>query len=160
MIPPLVSYRHPGTGFTLPLPEEWERAEDANGVALIAVEPDRGPWFRANAVVTIDQLDPRLDLPAWQDRGLALMGETLTEFHLIDVEETELAGRPARRTLAHHRAEGELTVDAVTLEQWSLVEGRLGYTLSATVGTLEYGDLADLFAEMARRFRPDPEFTL
>lgn len=157
MTAPLVPYRHPATGFHIPLPEDWERAEDARGVALIAVEPDRGPWFRANAVVTIDRLTAPADLASWQDGSLALMREALAEFRLLDVEDTEIAGQPARRTLAHHRVETELTVNAVTLEQWALVVGHLGYTVSTSAASLEYHDLADRFAEMAHQFRPDPD---
>lgn len=157
MIPPLVSYQHPSTGLTLPLPEEWERVEDTEGIALIAVEPERGPWFRANAVVTIEQLDPQFDLGRWHEHSLALLPKTLRDFHLIDVEETEVAGLPARRTLVHHRTESEHIINAVTLEQWTLVQGVLGYTLSTSAATLEYDELADVFAEMARRFQPARE---
>jgi hypothetical protein len=46
----LTTYRHPTAGFSLPLPRGWERVEDAEGVALIAVEPERPPWFRVNVV--------------------------------------------------------------------------------------------------------------
>lgn len=158
MTAPLVPYRHPGAGFTLPLPEQWGRAEDVQGVALVAIEPDRGPWFRANVVVTIEQLDPRLDLAAWQEHSLALLREALNEFYLIDVEETAVGGRPARRTLAHHRTEHEHTVNAVTMEQWTIREGELGYTLTGSVATLEYDELADTFARLAGEFRPDPGY--
>jgi hypothetical protein len=44
------------------------------------------------------------------------------------------------------------------MEQWTLTEGPLGYALTASVGTLEYDDLADSFATMAAGFRPDPGF--
>jgi hypothetical protein len=151
----LASYRHPTAGFRLPLPRDWERAEDTEGIALIAVEAERPPWFRANLVVTIERLEAGMDLSSWTDAGWGLLEQTLEHPLLVDLEQTELGGRPARRALVHHTTE----TGAVTMEQWSLTEAALGYTLTASVGTLEYDDLADLFATVAAGFRPDPSFT-
>ena len=151
----LAAYHHPTAGFTLPLPTGWERVEDTEGVALIAVEPDRYPWFRANLVVTIEQLPAGMDLGGWAEAGLGHLDRTLQGLLLLDLEQTEIGGRPTHRTLAHHTTEA----GAVTMEQWTLTGATLGYTVTASVGTLEYDDLADLFATMAAGFRPDPAFT-
>jgi hypothetical protein len=151
----LVTYRHPTAGFSLPLPRDWERVEDTEGIALIAVEPERPPWFRANLVVTIERLEAGMDLPSWTAAGRGLLEQTLERPLLIDLDETGIGGRPARRALVHHTTE----TGAVTMEQWTLMEAALGYTLTASVGTLEYDDLADLFATVAAGFRPDPGFT-
>lgn len=148
----LVTYRHGSAGFTLPLPANWERTEDERGIALIAAEPEREPWFRTNVVVTIEHLAEGLDLAGWQDTAGAQLARSLADYLLLDLEDTELGGRPAVRRLAHHATE----VGAVTCEQWTLVEGRLGYSLTASVGTLEYADRADLFGQMAQQFQPDP----
>jgi hypothetical protein len=150
----LAAYRHPAAGFTIPLPSGWERVEDTEGVALIAVEPERSPWFRANLVVTIERLPAGMDLAGWAEAGLDHLRRTLRDLLLLDLEHTEVGGRPAHRTLAHHATEA----GAVTMEQWTLLGRALGYTLAASVGTLEYDDLADLFATVAAGFRPDPAF--
>ena len=150
----LASYRHPTAGFRLPLPRDWERTEDTEGIALIAVEAERPPWFRANLVVTIERLEAGMDLSGWTDAGWGLLEQTLERPLLLDLEQTEIGGRPARRTLVHHTTDS----GAVTMEQWSLTEAALGYILTASVGTLEYDDLADLFATVAAGFRPDPAF--
>jgi hypothetical protein len=151
----LTTYRHPTAGFTIPLPSTWERAENAEGVALVAVEPERLPWFRANVVVTIEQLPADMGLADWADTGLVQLDRILQGFLLLDVEGTEVGGRPARRTLAHHTTD----TGAITMEQWILTEATLGYTVTASVGTLEYDDLADLFTTVAAGLRPDPGFT-
>jgi hypothetical protein len=39
------------------------------------------------------------------------------------------------------------------------MEAALGYTLTASAATLEYDDLADLFATVAAGLRPEPGFT-
>jgi hypothetical protein len=151
----LTTYRHPTAGFSLPLPQSWERVEDTEGVALIAVEPERPPWFRVNLVVTIEQLGASMDLSSWTAAGHDLLQQVLQRPLLLDLEHTEIGGRPARRALVHHTTEA----GAVTVEQWTLIEATLGYTVTASVGTLEYDDLADLFATVAAGFRPDPAFT-
>jgi hypothetical protein len=151
----LATYRHPTAGFRMSLPTAWERVEDTEGVALIAVEPERYPWFRVNLVVTIEQLPVGMDLTSWVEAGLGQLERTLQRWLLLDLEQTELSGRPAHRTLAHHTTDA----GAVTMEQWTLTEATLGYTVTASVGTLEYDDLADLFATVAAGFRPDPGFT-
>lgn len=151
----LASYRHPTAGFTVPLPRFWERVEDAEGVALIAIEPERPPWFRANLVVTIEQLGAGMDLSRWTEAGRGLLGQTLERPLLLDLDQVEIGGRPAQRTLMHHTTDA----GALTMEQWTLTEATLGYTVTTSVGTLEYDDLADLFATMSAGFRPDPGFT-
>lgn len=154
MTMPLALYRHPTAGFTMPLPTAWERVEDTRGVALISRELERFPWFRANLVVTIEQLPVDMNLAGWVTAGLGQLERALQRWLLLDLEQTEIGGRPAHRTLGHHLTE----MGAVTMEQWTLVEAALGYTLTASVGTLEYVELADLFATMAAGFHPDPGF--
>jgi len=144
-------FRHPAEGFVLPVPTEWQQVVDAQpGIPLVAIEPERGPWFRANAVLTIEPLDPTLGLDAWQDRALQMLPQVLDEFLLVDLEDIELGGQPARRTLAHYAAQA----GAVTAELWATVHESRGYTLTTSVGTLEYDDLVDTFTAMAHGLRP------
>ena len=156
----LVTYRHPG-GMTMPLPDGWERAEDAHpGLVLITVEPeqpaDQEPGFRANLVVTVDRLDDGLDLSEWQAGTEKLFPGSLTEYLVLDLERMQLAGVPAIRRLAHHRTDQNRSV---TMEQWAIVlpgdDGRPhGWTLTASVGSLGYAGLADLTSQVAAHWRP------
>jgi hypothetical protein len=95
-------------------------------------------------VVTIEQLPVDMDLDGCVEAGLGQLEPALQRWLLLDLEQTEIGGRPAHRTLGHHLTE----MGAVTMEQWTLVEAALGYTLTASVGTLEYVELADLFTTM------------
>jgi hypothetical protein len=47
---------------------------------------------------------------------------------------------------------------AVPMEQWTLT-ATLGYTVTASVGTLENDDPGELFATTAAGFRPEPGLT-
>lgn len=148
----LLTYHHPQAGFSISLPASWERVGVSKKcVALVAVEPDQEEGFRANVVVTCEELPPGVALDAWQASAEELLARTLDDFLLVDRERLELDGRAVVRRLGHHAVEG---TQAVTLEQWAMVRESVGYTLSASVGTLAYDSLADLFAEMGRTLRP------
>jgi hypothetical protein len=147
----IVRYRHP-SGFSLPLPAEWERVEDpAPGIALIAVEPEHGGAFRANLVVTVEPVPPGLDLDAWQARAEERQAAVLRGYVILDRERLELQGRAAVRRLVHHARED---VGSITLEEWAVADEGRGITLSASAGTLEYDALAALFSGVAGELRP------
>jgi hypothetical protein len=143
-------YRHSVAGFEIPIPAGWERTEDEEGCALVAVEPPREePHLRASVVVTIEVLGEG-DPAAWADRSLAAVRESLNRLRVIDDDRVELGGRPARRVLSHyvHRRFG-----GVNLEQWLLASGGLGYVVSCSVAALEYDDLWDLTNAVAEGLR-------
>ena len=148
----IIEYRHPSAGFALTLPGDWERVEDARpGIPLIALEPEREEGFRANLVVTVQRLPAGLDLETWQEGADDLLASALHGYLALDRERVELNGNAALRRLAHH-----VRVDAgsITMEQWALVVGETGITLTASCDTLEYGVLATMFIGVAQGFRP------
>jgi hypothetical protein len=135
----LETYRHPTAGFELPLPRDWERADNVQGCALVAAEPPRDdPHFRANVVVTIEPLPKGAALDAWADRSLEALRESLDRLRVVDVDAAEVGGLPARRALTHY-LHGQF--GGVNLEQWSLVHGELGFVVSCSTAALEYDDL-------------------
>jgi hypothetical protein len=135
----LETYRHPSAGFELPLPAEWERAENVQGCALVAVEPPReDPHFRANVVVTIEQLEQDDQLEPWAERSLDALRESLDRLRVIDLDASEVGGLSARRALTHY-LHGQF--GGINLEQWSLVHCGLGFVVSCSTAALEYDDL-------------------
>jgi hypothetical protein len=143
-------HRHSAAGFEIPIPAGWDRTEDEEGCALVAVEPPRDePHLRANVVVTIEVLGDE-DPATWSDRSLAALGDALNRLRVIDDDRVELGGRPARRVLSHyvHRVFG-----GVCLEQWLLAQDRLGYVVSCSTAALEYDDLWDLTNAVAEGLR-------
>jgi hypothetical protein len=151
----LIPFRHEAAGFTLPLPEDWERVLDAPSIALVAVEPERDGWFRSNIVVTIERFPAVTSPTEWTAAADEMLGKALHRYVRIDSETLQIDGRDVRRTLAHHTTEGN---HAVTVEQWALTANGHGYTLTGSAGTLDYHQVADVFAAVAEGFRPDPEF--
>ena len=150
----LMEYRHP-LGFTLPLPVGWEQVEDPRpGVAIVAVEPATELGFRANVVVTVDDLPADLDLHGWQAATDEMLPRALKDYLLLDLEHTEVTGRPVVRRLAHHLVEGS---GAVTMEQWATTADRRGFTITTSVATMAYDSLADVFAQIAAGWQPGPD---
>jgi hypothetical protein len=150
--PGIVVYRHPAGGFALPLPEQWERIEGpAPGVALVAVEPGEGERFRANVVVTVEELDGGIDLEGWQASTDEHLPGSLFDYLLLDRERMQLNGRDALRRLAHH---ARPETGSITMEQWAVLARGRGVTLTASCSTLEYDNLAGAFAGIAGEFEP------
>lgn len=143
-----VEYRHPELGFTIAFPPGSEVDEDVPGTAVVAYDAGVEDGFRTNLVVTVD--DGAGDVEAFTDAGLEALPPALRAFQLLDRASTTLGGAPATRTLVHHDAQGW----AVTLEQWRVVDGGRGYTITASAATLDYDAVADALAEAAESFRP------
>jgi hypothetical protein len=145
-------HRHSIAGFEIPIPAGWERTEDVQGCALVAVEPPREqPHLRANVVVTIEVLGDDADVRAWEQRSLAALARSMNRVRTIDDERVEIGGRDARRVLSHyvHREFG-----GVCLEQWLLASAGAGFVVSCSVAALEYDDLWDLTSTVAEGLRP------
>jgi hypothetical protein len=144
-------HRHSIAGFEIPIPAGWERTEDVQGCALVAVEPPREqPHLRANVVVTIELLGDDADVRAWEERSIVALGKAVNRLRTIDDERVEVGGRGARRVLSHyvHREFG-----GVCLEQWLLAHAGAGYVVSCSVAALEYDDLWDLTNTVAEGLR-------
>lgn len=153
MTPPgLRAYRHESAGFQVSLPAHWESLTDVrDGVPLISVEPDQGLGFRANLVVTTEPLPEGLTLQRWQERADEIMTRVMEQYLLLDRQYFLPGGRPTLHRLTHHADEHD---NAVTTEQWATVGGSTGYTLTASVHSLAFDGLADLFSEVAAGFAP------
>ena len=141
--------------FAAPLvPAGWDKvARPRPGTLWTAVEPvdlEQPGRFRSNLVLTRDDLGG-LTFRDWQVASDQVLPRMLQDFVLVDLERLDLDGRPGGRRLAHHV---DQAARALTMEQWFVADGDLGWTLTATVETLSYDALADALAEVAASWRP------
>ncbi len=149
MTTPPQAFHHPSLGFSLELPPGTEVLDGFPAAALVAAEPfDPAAAFRANLVVTVEELVGADSVGAYTDASLAVQAAALVDFRLIDREPVTVGEDEGTRTLAHHDVDGQ----AVVLEQWRLIAGNRGYTLTASCWTLDYDVLADVFATSAETF--------
>lgn len=136
------------------VPQGWDKvARPGPGTLWTAVEPldlDRPDWFRANLVLTCDDLGG-LTFRDWQVASDEVLPRMLRDYLVVDLERLEVDGRPGGRRLAHHV---DASARALTLEQWFVADAGRGWTLSATVETWDYDALADELAEVAAAWRP------
>lgn len=143
--------QHPRSGARISVPDGWEILCDEESDTLVALEPgepgEPGTGFRANLVLSV-VANGDLSFRDWQVATDATLPEMLTDYQLLDLEKLDVAGRPGGRRLAHH-----VSPDGVplTMEQWFTAVGGTGYTLTATVDSWRYDELADVFADLARR---------
>jgi hypothetical protein len=149
----LTTHRHPA-GFCVPMPRGWEVAVDPRpDIALLAVAPDAGDGFRANVVVTLEELGG-WSLRDWQDGTGMMLAASLRDYVLLDLERLDhRPGMPGLRRLCHHVASGA----AVTLEQWCHVWDGCGLTVSATSPSLDHARLRPLLAASGEHWRPFSE---
>ena len=141
----------PGTGFRCSVPADWEVLVDpSEGVALIIREPEApGRDFRANLVLTVVD-NGGLSFRDWQAGTDELLPQVLHDYQLLDLERLRFAGHPGGRRLVHHLHE---QAGPLTMEQWFTQVDGVGYTLTATVDTWRYDELADGFAAVAATAR-------
>jgi hypothetical protein len=136
------------------VPQGWDKvARPVAGTLWTAVEPldlDHPGRFRSNLMLTCDDLGG-LTFRDWQVGSDEVLPTMLQDYLLVDLERLELDGRPGGRRLAHHV---DRTARALTMEQWFVADGGLGWTLTATVDTWVYDDLADALAGVAAAWRP------
>ncbi|MDP8943607.1 MAG: DUF1795 domain-containing protein [Actinomycetota bacterium] len=109
--------------------------------------------FRANLVVTVEEVRAGTDVERYTDDALATQERSLAAFRLIDRAPATFATGEGTRTLGHHNVDGM----AVTIEQWRLIAGGLGYTVTASSWTLDYADLADALFAAAESLRTAEE---
>lgn len=144
------TFEHAGAGLGIRFPDLWEVTRDAAaGVPLVAVEPSQEEGFRANVVVTVDELAKGSELRDWQRERDQRLPETLPGYFLLDLGHVLVAGLPGVRRLAHYAAPGP---EAVTMQQWATVAEGRGYMVTASVATLAYASVADDLAAMAESF--------
>ena len=137
----------------LTAPPGWEvHDRPAAGARLVVVEPAGPALFRANLVVTAVPAGG-LSFRDWQAGSDEILARALDDYLLIDLERLEVDGRPGGRRLAHHAGPGG---EALTMEQWFTLVDDVGHTLTATVDTARYDELADLLATTAAGWRPGP----
>ncbi|GAA1136587.1 hypothetical protein [Nocardioides aquiterrae] len=147
----------PSPADRLVVPPGWEVVDrPAAGVALVALEPERAPAagdrapFRSNLVVTAVPTGG-LDFRDWQAGSDEILDRALTDYLLVDLERLQIDGLPGGRRLAHHTGPHD---EALTLEQWFVLHEGIGHTLTATVETARYDELADVTATAAGTWRP------
>jgi hypothetical protein len=139
------------------VPDGWQvLSEPPPGAVWAAREPadpDQPERFRANLVLTVDEVDT-LTFRDWQAGTDELLPRVLDDYLLVDHERLEVDGCTGGRRLAHYAGPGG---EALTMEQWFVLEGSRGHILTATVDTWRYDEMADLCAAVAAAWRPISE---
>ena len=140
-------------GFALAVPLGWTTHTDINATTVLAALEAETPQtatlgFRANLVVTHDE-EVGVGLDAWQRNVDVALDRTLRGWVLLDLERLEVSGHPAARRLATYLAPDG---PPVTVEQWAVLRGDEGLTLSFTTATSTWDTWADQVAALGASF--------
>ena len=129
-------------------PEGWEvTAAPQVDLPLVAAGPVGARPFRPSLVLSVDRLAPGVGLGRWQQAVEPLLPRQLDHYLLIDAQPAVVAGRPGARRLATHRSPDG---DSLMAEQWLVVAGGFGLTLTGTAATPLYPEVRPvLFAAAA-----------
>lgn len=153
----LTSHYHRREAFWLRLPPDWQVREDLDETTpLVGIEPSddhrHDGAFRANVVVTAGDVPDGLSFDDWLHLNDVANAQKLADYFLLDAEIYQQHGRAMHRRMAHHTVENQT---AVTIQQWSTMRGRRGYTLTASSQTLNLQNMAALFNVIANEFTID-----
>ncbi|MGQ0630723.1 MAG: hypothetical protein ACT4P1_06740 [Sporichthyaceae bacterium] len=141
-------FHDPFNRFSLPIPPGWEiHGEPRVTLPVLMTAPDDGGGEgpQANILVTVSELPAAMTFRDWQLGTDQLLGQTLDEYLLLDLEHVSLGGHPGVRRLGCHNAGGR----AVTMEQWAAAVGTRGLAVTATVSTGVYDAFADDLSAIA-----------
>lgn len=140
-------------GFSLQLPEGWERRAPIGGLALLALSPAEGPRdrFRENVDVAVDSLPRGMTLEDYFKRGRAALAKSSRGFREIARGKADLGGANARWLVFEHRQEGR----ELKVLSFFLVGDGQGYVLTFTALQDTYAHYERAFEAIARGFRLD-----
>ena len=152
-LPPHTRLHADPRGFAVAVPRTWDVVTDVDPTTLLAAVEPEGPGtatvgFRANLVVTRDT-GVALDLDTWQKGTDVILDRSLTGWVLLDLERLRVDGLPAARRLGTYVAPDG---PPVTVEQWAVLRGLEGLTLSVTAATATWDTLADEVAAIGATF--------
>lgn len=143
---------------SLDLPDGWSVLDEpliiegGPAPAAAAVEDDPGEFgFSANLTVVVTAADG-LSFEQWQQGVDERVPDYLTEYLLLDEERLEVGGRAGVRRLAHYRSDDGYPV---TVEQWLTAVDDRFVTLTFSVDTPRYHELADAFGDCVDSWMPD-----
>lgn len=131
--PPPRRFTHPDHGWAIEVPHDWDTHLLADPTRpWVAIAPSEAP--RTTLVVTTDAVVPGGNLLAWQEQVEAdYHAGVLQHYQPIDARLASIPAGLAYVRVAHHLDE---YARSLTVRQWCVVAGGLGYTVTATSATL------------------------
>ena len=138
-------------GFSLKLPENWERKEGLMGTTIVALSPKEGPGdgFRENINVYVEDLPKAISVEEYAEITLANMRKIMTDLAEEDKGAVETGGASCYRLVYAHRM-GQLDIKVL---QYLAVKGRRGYAITCSAAPDSFLDYSDAFEDVVASFR-------
>ncbi|MBE7463556.1 MAG: hypothetical protein HS116_08640 [Planctomycetes bacterium] len=138
-------FKAPAKGFSIVLPETWERQENAHGTVVLALsqQADASDTFRENINVVVEDLPNEYSVSDYYDANQVQLRKVMTDFVEVQLGDTIIQGQPAKRLVFTHRM-GELNLKVL---QYYFSKGKRGFVVTCTAAP---GSYAGFEAEFER----------
>jgi hypothetical protein len=136
-------------GFSITVPDTWEKAMDVKGIAAFFKEPFAGPsdTSRENIIVIADAFSASITLDDFAKVGLADLSG-LKEFKVVSSDSTRLGKNDARRIVYQHEMDGKNHKALLYL----VVFGRRAYSITCTSSPDQYPSHEKIFEDICKTF--------
>ena len=141
-------YHSEAGGFSLVIPEDWEKQEKVMGCALIALSPleGQGDQFRENVTVVVEELPRKLSLDDYVGLSRQNLEKLMTDFEVEEEADVEIGGIAAKQLVYAHRM-GQINPKVL---QYVLVEGKKGLALTCTATPESYDKYLEQFQTIVK----------
>jgi hypothetical protein len=136
-------YHSEAGGFSLVIPEDWEKQENVMGCALTALSPleGQGDQFRENVNVVVEELPRKLSLDDYVGLSRQNQEKLMTDFN-VEKEADAKIGEIAAKQLVYTHRMGQINAK---LLQYVLVEGKKGFAVTCTATPESYDKYVEQF---------------
>ncbi len=129
-------FKAPAKGFSVVLPETWERQENAHGTVVLALSPqaDASDTFRENINVVVEDLPGEYSVADYYLANQDQLRKVMTDFVEVQLGETIIQGQSAKRLVFTHRM-GQLNLKVL---QYYFSKGKRGFVVTCTAAPESY----------------------
>lgn len=142
MTTPITRHRAPAHGFSVALPADWQALVERPGLsALLARDPREDGGQHPSFLVDVRPMPERLTLEDYELQQQQGLPQQVDGYQCLEISRTTVAGAPALYRLCDYLF-GDISMTGI---QWMTLHSGDIVTLSATVRTSGYPEVADTF---------------
>lgn len=144
-------YYNKDEGFSIKLPNEWEKKEGFMGTTIVTWSPQESSadQFRENVNVAVEELPKALSLEEYFQLSLANLSKLMTDFQEHEKGQLSIDNNDAKWLIYSHRM-GTVKLKVLV---YMLVKGRRGYAIVCSAAPEQFLKYRDKFEEIVQSFK-------
>lgn len=146
------NYTNKDYGFSIGLPNNWERKNVNEVIPIMAICPPEGQNddFQESISVAIDKNIGGMDLKTYLNESIKSMKTGLKGFKNVKTGSIKLGNSDSMWLIYTHKADTGLEIKAVA---YFLVKNHRGYVITCSTTTKEFMNNMTLFEEISKTFK-------